>query len=131
MLLRGLADLNETDDAVNMGDFEADDLSDLADAQNTADSEALDVATSSSSSSSSSSGSSSSFDWGGLLKTGAGVITSIFGKSKTPARTSSSLPITSATAAQAAATRNTLLIGGLAAAAVVGVLLLRGRRARA
>lgn len=123
MILRGLGHIDVSDDSVTLGDAgDFDDLSDLARAQNSADSLALDVQTTSVPASS------SSFNWTGLANTGLSVLQSLFGRSSTPSTTSAAQLAAASAAAQAQRTQTYLVLGGLAAAGVVGVLLLRRRK---
>lgn len=70
----------------------------------------------------------SGIDWSNLLNTGVGVLKNIFGGSSKPS-SSSSLDLAAATAAaNAQRTQTYLMVGGLVAAGVVGVILLRRKK---
>jgi hypothetical protein len=130
VLLRGLGDLDLSDDSVTMGDdidTDVDSLSDLATAQNTADSRALDSSVMPGQSTSTPD---SGFSLSSILGGAGSVLKSIFGGSTSSSSSGTAAQLAAANAAaQAASTRNMLLVGGLAAAGIVGVLVLRRRKA--
>ena len=133
MILRGLGNIDVSDDSVTMGDAgDSDSLSDLWSTSNTNDANALDAAQNTLDSrgqSTSLASSSSSFDWSGLLNTGVSALGKLFGKSSPAPATSSAAQLAAASAAaQASRTQTYLVVGGLAVAGVVGVLLLRKKR---
>lgn len=121
--IRGLGDIDVSDDSVTMGSDDVDDLSDLLTAQNTSDVEQLDIQTNKTQLTPSSSG----FNWSAIGSTAGSLLKSLFGGSAPkPSGASGSQLTAAAAAAQAAQTRNMLLIGG--AVVVVGGAILLARR---